>query len=123
MRHLLAVLLEPVCDELLVAANGQEALRFLASGRVSLLVTDIFMSAPNGLDVVSAAKQLDNPPLILVVSGGGADGHMEELVAEVKDQVDEYLQKPFTPAQLVGRVNSLLLRDKVGGFNESARFR
>ena len=86
------------------AENGQDALDLAATQPVSLLLTDITMPKMNGVEL---AKRLlaQHPHLpVLIMSGNPTSG-----VAEVlRDGQVEFLQKPFMPAELLRRIQSLL---------------
>ncbi len=91
----------------LAAAGGEEALDTMERypGRIDLLLTDIMMPGMNGVEV--AARVLEARPGIRVFyMSGYAD---QDLVGQgLLKPGTHFLQKPFTPQELGGRVREVL---------------
>ena len=100
MRSLIVSTIEAAGDfEIIEASNGFEALRMLPREKVDLVVTDINMPDINGLELVSFIKTNPNyrsTPLI-IISTEGSERDREKGMAL---GANEYLVKPFAPAQL-----------------------
>jgi DNA-binding response OmpR family regulator len=91
------------------AADGPGALDAIERHRPSLVVLDLMLPELDGRAVVRALRQDDEqgdtPVLIL-----SARGSVTDRIAGLEDGADDYLPKPFSPAELVLRVRSILRR-------------
>jgi DNA-binding response OmpR family regulator len=91
------------------AADGPAALAAIEMHRPALVVLDLMLPELDGRAVIRAVRRDDdaaNTP-ILVLS---ARGSTVERIAGLEDGADDYLPKPFSPAELVLRVKSILRR-------------
>ena len=95
------------------AANGRGALEALARlGRVDLVVSDVVMPEMGGAELRDALQEQPDAPPILLMSGF----HEEDFKAsETYLAEDQVLGKPFTPAQLLARVEAALSPSPAGG--------
>ncbi len=89
------------------ALNGQEALTQLDSCKPDLLIVDWMMPKMDGLTLVQELRAEKNPALILMLTARDA---VENRVEGLQSGADDYLVKPFAPAELVARVHALLRR-------------
>lgn len=81
------------------AANGFEALRILPRGQIDLIITDINMPDINGLELISYLKNnslYEKTPLFILSTEGSERDREKGLSLGA----DEYLVKPFDPAEL-----------------------
>ena len=93
--------------EVLEAKNGEEALlRFHSSPEISLVVLDIMMPKKDGIAVLSEIRQHSNVPVILLT----AKSEDADIVLGLSLGADDYITKPFHPAELLARVKSSLRR-------------
>lgn len=111
VREVLARFLERESYQVLLAAGGTEALTLSKShsGPIDLLVADVIMSPINGREL---AERLlgERPQLrILFISGYVDDPALREDIAQGRL---EFLAKPFTRQELVGKVQQLLQLDR-----------
>ncbi len=89
------------------AADGYEATRHLSDDdAISLAVLDIMIPGPDGLELVRSLRKRGNLPVI-IVSARGSD---VDKVAALHLGADDYVTKPFSPSELVARVESVLRR-------------
>ena len=87
-------LLERALNEYsVVTACSSDALRIMAEGKVSLLITDFAMPDLDGLQLSKLAKKLYNIPSIIMT------GHTDQL-NYLKKRVEDVIEKPFTVADL-----------------------
>jgi signal transduction histidine kinase/CheY-like chemotaxis protein len=95
--------------EVLVASSGEEALRLLDGGitRIDLLVTDVVMPGMTGRELAEAAARRRPGLRALFLSGYTPD---EVLRQGVRAEEAHFLQKPFTPSSLLGKVREVLAR-------------
>ena len=89
-----------------VAADGSEALRLIQEHPFDLLLLDVNLPGSNGLVVLQAVRQGAEMP-VLIVSGNGRE---RDKVEALDLGADDYLVKPVGIAELLPRVEALLLR-------------
>ena len=84
--------------EVTVADSGPKALAALEDEKPDLVLTDVRMPGAGGLDVLSAARQIDpEMPVILMT----AQASLQTAVRAVNEGAYYYLQKPFANAELL----------------------
>ncbi len=88
------------------AADGRSALAAIALEAPALVVLDLMLPEIDGLAVIRAVRRTDPTP-ILVLS---ARGTTADRIAGLTEGADDYLPKPFSPAELVLRVRRILER-------------
>jgi DNA-binding response OmpR family regulator len=95
------------------AADGPAALDAIERHRPALVVLDLMLPELDGRAVVRAVRRDDEAGAtpILIVS---ARGSTLDRIAGLEDGADDYLPKPFSPAELVLRVKSILRRTAAG---------
>ena len=94
-----------------VAADGEEALRQVASFGPDLIVLDILMPRVDGREVLRRLRQADNwTPVILLTQVGEST----ERAMALEEGADDYLNKPFDPHELVARIRAVLRRARPG---------
>ena len=69
LREYLRLALQAQEYEVLMAANGQEALSYLNGHRVDAIVTDLFMPEMDGIETVAAVRKLFPEVRIIAMSG------------------------------------------------------
>ncbi len=89
------------------ASSAQEA---LAAEAFDLLILDLRLPDADGLDVLSQMRETRDVPTI-IVSGRGAEG---DRVLGLTSGADDYVVKPFSPRELVARVQAVLRRAAPG---------
>ena len=95
------------------AADGPAALDAIERHRPALVVLDLMLPELDGRAVVRAVRRDDEAAAtpILIIS---ARGSTVDRIAGLEDGADDYLPKPFSPAELVLRVKSILRRTAAG---------
>ncbi len=88
------------------AADGKSALRAIEEHQPRLVVLDLMLPELDGLSVIRRARALGETP-ILVLSARGSTG---DRILGLSEGADDYLPKPFSPAELVVRVRTILRR-------------
>ena len=111
VRELACRFLEMRGYRVLGAANGREALRISRkhSGPIQIMVTDVVMPKMSGREVALQLASERPEMKVLYISG-----HTEEAIVDhgVLQEGVEFLQKPFSQQELVGRVRRILDRDR-----------
>jgi DNA-binding response OmpR family regulator len=88
------------------AQDGNETLRKARELKPNLLVLDIMMPGPDGLQVCRALSRKGDIPIILLT----ARTSDIDKVAGLRIGADDYVTKPFNPDELVARVEAVLRR-------------
>jgi DNA-binding response OmpR family regulator len=88
------------------AGDGRTALRLIDEENPRLVVLDLMIPELDGLAVIRAARERGEVP-ILILSARGAVG---DRILGLSEGADDYLPKPFSPAELVVRVRTILRR-------------
>ena len=90
------------------AADGPEALRLAALHRPDLVVLDLMLPGIDGIEVM---RQLhEEPGSRIAVIMLTARGEESDRLVGLRQGADDYVVKPFSPAELVARVNAVLRR-------------
>lgn len=94
------------------AGDGEEALRALAGRRPDIVVSDVLMPRLDGRELVRRLRAAEEwTPVILLTK---VDASFERSAA-LDDGADDYLGKPFDPAELVSRIRAVLRRAQPAG--------
>jgi DNA-binding response OmpR family regulator len=94
-----------------LVTSGDEVLPRLREARPDLVVLDVMLPGLSGLEVcrlVRADAELAAVPIVMVT----ARVHEEDRVAGFEIGADDYVTKPFSPRELVARVQAVLRRTK-----------
>ncbi len=102
----LAVLLRSEGYQVLLAYDGLEALDMLITEDVKLLLLDIMMPRLDGLSTLLKIRETKNIPIIML----SAKSEDSDKILGLSMGADDYISKPYNPAELVARVRSLLRR-------------
>src|SRR5207245_7030530 len=93
------------------AVDGEDALRKLEAHRPNLVVLDVMLPQVDGLVLARHLRDERNNLPILMMS---ARGTVSDRITGLVEGADDYLSKPFSPAELVARVNALMRRSSPG---------
>lgn len=88
------------------ATDGEEAIRIIQSQSIDLVVLDIMMPKMDGYEVARQIRAKHNMPIIFLSAKTSELDKVTGLVLGA----DDYITKPFTPLELVARVNAQLRR-------------
>jgi two-component system alkaline phosphatase synthesis response regulator PhoP len=89
------------------AADGETGLSKAAIGKFDLVILDIMLPRKSGFDVCRELRQKGIDIAILMLT---AKTQVVDRVVGLKLGADDYLTKPFDPAELLARVEALLRR-------------
>ncbi len=89
------------------AADGAAALRAIDANPPDLIVLDLMLPEVDGLQVCRQVRR-DHPDILVIMLTALADE--DDRIAGLETGADDYLTKPFSPRELVLRVESLLRR-------------
>lgn len=88
------------------AYDGREALQVFAREKIDLAILDIMMPGIDGIRVCEKIREVSMIPVIML----SAKDSEADKVAGLGIGADDYVTKPFTPMELMARVNSQLRR-------------
>ena len=109
--ELVRVYLQRAGYTVLTAADGEDALRKVEAHRPNLMVLDVMLPNVNGLILARHLRdERDGLPILMMSALGAVSDRITGLV----QGADDYLAKPFSPAELVARVNALMRRSSPG---------
>ena len=89
-----------------VASDGDEAIRTFEQQRPDVVVLDIMLPDMSGLEVMRRLRERSNTPIILLT----ARDHDEDKVRGLELGADDYIVKPFNPQELTARVRAVMRR-------------
>ncbi|MEV8566346.1 response regulator transcription factor [Streptomyces sp. NPDC051322] len=101
------------------AADGPAALECAARRRPDLVVLDLMLPGMDGLEVCRALRDTGPVPVIMLTARGDED----DRILGLEIGADDYVTKPFSPRELVLRVESVLRRSAVSGDRPGPRLR
>lgn len=107
IAELVSLHLQDVCDEFVVAADGHEGMRLATMESWSLVILDLCLPGPDGLEICQAIRRKGAylPILMLTSKSGELDR-----VLGLETGADDYLTKPFSVLELVARVRAIFRR-------------
>ena len=88
------------------AHNGKDALRIVKENEIHLILLDIMMPGMDGITVTAKIRETSNIPIILLT----AKSESSDKVLGLNVGADDYITKPFDPAEVLARVKSQLRR-------------
>ncbi len=97
------------------AYNGKEALEVLGREEIQLVILDIMMPEMDGIETAEEIRKSSTVPIIFL----SAKSEEEDKILGLNAGGDDYVTKPFSPAELTARVRSNLRRyTMLGSINE-----
>ncbi|PEC22342.1 response regulator transcription factor [Bacillus cereus] len=106
MRQLVGMYLDNFGYEWGEAENGKEALRKLEADHYDFVVLDIMMPEMDGLSVCKEIRKTSDVPIIFLT----AKGEEWNRVNGLRMGADDYIVKPFSPGELIARMEAVLRR-------------
>jgi DNA-binding response OmpR family regulator len=88
------------------APNGREALKAFQSDEIDLIILDLMLPDITGEQICKEIRKTSKVPIIMLT----AKTSDESIINGLDIGADDYMTKPFSPRQLVARVNALLRR-------------
>jgi two-component system response regulator MprA len=101
------------------ATNGLEALHLVQTHQPDLVIVDWMMPKMDGLAFVRGLRDEENKTMVLMLTARDA---IENRVEGLESGADDYLVKPFAPAELVARVHTLLRRVEAKPENQKVTY-
>ncbi|MBE2200116.1 MAG: response regulator transcription factor [Anaerolinea sp.] len=99
--------LEQAGFQVLTAVSGKEALNLITRhGMPHLAIVDWHMPGMSGIEFCHAVREFSDMPVIMLTAVAAE----EDIVRTIETYAEDYIVKPFSPAELVARVKRVLRR-------------
>lgn len=92
--------------DVITAADGTSALRAFRDHQPRLVVLDLMLPEVDGLAITRVVRAESDVPILML----SARGEAADRVLSIDEGADDYVVKPFSPAELVSRVKAILRR-------------
>ncbi|NMH71644.1 response regulator transcription factor [Bacillus sp. RO2] len=113
MREMLDMYLHKENYQVLHAENGEEALDLLYDQEVDLIILDVMMPVMDGFTACKKIREKYMMPILMLT----AKSDEWDKVRGLKLGADDYVMKPFSPKELLARVEALLRRSNQAFFD------
>ena len=93
-------------ENILEADDGASALEVLKREKIQFIISDWNMPQMSGIELlktVRATEDWKDLPFLMVT----AEGQKENVIEAVKNKVNNYILKPFTPETLMEKINKI----------------
>ena len=90
------------------AEDGMDALKKMKETQFDAIMTDWNMPRMNGLELVKTARQMErykDTPIVMITTEGGK----REVITAIKEGVNNYIVKPFTPQILKEKLKDIIV--------------
>jgi two-component system, OmpR family, response regulator ResD len=92
--------------ETYTAPDGYKALDAATEHRPDLVVLDVMLPGIDGIEVMERLQERPGPPIAVILLT--ARGEESDRLVGLRNGADDYVVKPFSPAELVARVEAVL---------------
>jgi len=106
VREVVVSYLKAAQHDVVEAADGESVATIMRDTRVDLVVLDLMLPGIDGLEVCRRLRATSDVPVIMLT----ALGSEADRVVGLERGADDYVTKPFSPRELVLRVESVLRR-------------
>lgn len=86
--------------------DGEEALKEIEKNKFDIVLLDVMMPKKDGFDVCRETRKFSNVPIIMIT----ARGEYYEKIMGLEIGADDYIVKPFSPGEIIARINAILRR-------------
>jgi DNA-binding response OmpR family regulator len=108
VRTLIVDALQREGHSVVECSEGRTALVLLIRGGIDLVVLDLGLPSVSGLEVLTKLRLTSDVPVVIL----SARGEEADRVLGLKLGADDYVTKPFSPRELMARVESVLRRTR-----------
>lgn len=105
-RDLIGLVLENEGMDVIFAENGSKLLDRWRSNQVDLIILDVMMPVMDGFEACRRIRRVSDIPIIFLT----AKDQEHEVVIGFEIGADDYIVKPFRPAEFVARIQAILSR-------------
>ena len=111
IQRVVRTYLEDAGFQVLMTDNGSEALEMAEAHRPELIILDLNLPGMDGMEVAVRLRQRSDVFILMLT----ARSEETDRVTGLKLGADDYLAKPFSPRELVARVEAILRRRRGAG--------
>src|SRR6195952_6185952 len=111
LSEMLGIVLRTEGFDPVFETDGRAALTSFRSARPDLVLLDLMLPGRDGLEVCRELRRETGVPIVVLT----ARGDTEDIVRGLECGADDYVVKPFKPAELIARVRARLRRQDDGG--------
>ena len=86
--------------------DGETALKKIEENEFDIILLDVMMPKKDGFDVCREVRTFSNVPIIMIT----ARGEDYEKIMGLEIGADDYIVKPFSPGEIIARINAILRR-------------
>ena len=86
--------------------DGETALKEIEENEFDIVLLDVMMPKKDGFDVCREVRTFSNVPIIMIT----ARGEDYEKIMGLEIGADDYIVKPFSPGEIIARINAILRR-------------
>ncbi len=104
----LGYLLKKNAYHVFTAVNGNALFSELKSGAIDLVILDVMLGEENGFELAMQIRKASNVPIIFLT---GKESETDKVVG-LEVGADDFISKPYSSAELLARVKSVLRRTK-----------
>jgi two-component system response regulator MprA len=105
--------------DVLTASDGLEAISSVRACQPDLIILDWMMPKMDGLATIKQLRlEGESTPVLMLTARDAIENRVEGL----ESGADDYLVKPFAPAELVARVHALLRRTEIGSDKQKVAY-
>jgi DNA-binding response OmpR family regulator len=105
LAHIVRESLEERNFEVILCANGEQALEQYTKQKPDILALDVMMPKTDGFEVAKRVRATDSTTPIIFIT---ARSQVKDVVAGFELGANDYLKKPFSVEELIVRIKSLL---------------
>ncbi len=107
IADLVALHLQDLCGELVMAYDGYDGMSLAMSSHWDLIILDLMLPGPDGLEICrSIRRERPYQPVLMLTSKSSE----LDRVLGLETGADDYLTKPFSVLELVARVRAIFRR-------------
>lgn len=97
---------------------GATAVSAIANNQIDFVILDVGLPDMTGFDVCKQIRQTSNVPILFLT----ARNHEIDRIVGLEIGADDYVTKPFSPREVVARVNTILRRTELLPARQSSQF-
>lgn len=101
-----------------IATDGPSALELAGRACPDLVILDVILPGMDGFEVCSRLRRESDAPILMLT----ARSEEADVVVGLAVGADDYVRKPFSPREVVARVEAILRRSRPGGSASRWRF-
>lgn len=96
--------------DVIIAHTGSEAFSMISSHCPDLVILDLGLPDIDGMEIIKTVREWTQLPIIVV----SARSHERDKVAALEQGADDYITKPFGPAELLARIRVAIRHSRNG---------